>query len=124
MRKTRRAVDVSDLLQEVVDIVRQGFPSSIEIRQTSSAANSVTSSAASSATSSAASSAAGGAQKRASNPPPKLVNVDSTHLHQMFMNLCINARDAMPDGGVLTLSIETCFIDERLASKHLGGVGG
>jgi two-component system, cell cycle sensor histidine kinase and response regulator CckA len=31
---------------------------------------------------------------------------DSTHVHQVLLNLCINARDAMPDGGEITISVE------------------
>jgi signal transduction histidine kinase len=29
---------------------------------------------------------------------------DATHLHQLLMNLCINARDAMPSGGQLDIA--------------------
>jgi CheY-like chemotaxis protein len=35
------------------------------------------------------------------------------------MNLCVNARDAMPDGGTLRLSAENLFIDENYAQMHL-----
>jgi two-component system, cell cycle sensor histidine kinase and response regulator CckA len=40
-----------------------------------------------------------------------LISADPTQLHQVFMNLCVNARDAMPEGGVLTLAVENILID-------------
>ncbi|MBW4573982.1 MAG: response regulator [Aphanothece sp. CMT-3BRIN-NPC111] len=41
------------------------------------------------------------------------VSGDATQLHQVLMNLCVNARDAMPDGGTLNISAENFVIDEH-----------
>jgi two-component system cell cycle sensor histidine kinase/response regulator CckA len=38
---------------------------------------------------------------------------DSTELSQVLMNLCINARDAMPDGGTLTIKSEAVCLDDN-----------
>lgn len=48
-----------------------------------------------------------------------LLSADPTQLHQLLMNLCINARDAMPHGGTLTIKVENTFIDENYARLNL-----
>jgi PAS domain S-box-containing protein len=44
---------------------------------------------------------------------------DSTQLHQVLMNLCLNARDAMPTSGNITISARNIVIDENYARMHL-----
>jgi PAS domain S-box-containing protein len=44
---------------------------------------------------------------------------DPTQLHQVLMNLCVNARDAMPNGGTLTISAENLLIDENYAQTNI-----
>ncbi len=46
------------------------------------------------------------------------ISGDSTQLHQVLMNLCVNARDAMPDGGILSISAENFLIDENYARMN------
>ena len=87
-------VDIVTLLQEVVDVARQGFPDTIEICQDVTPLEAI-------------------------NHPLRKVLADSTHLHQVFMNLCINARDAMVEGGVLTLTVDNIFVDKAIAQKNL-----
>jgi PAS domain S-box-containing protein len=45
---------------------------------------------------------------------------DPTQLHQVLLNLCVNARDAMPNGGSLTLAAENVDVDENYASMMPG----
>jgi PAS domain S-box-containing protein len=44
-----------------------------------------------------------------------LVMGDPTQLNQVVMNLCVNARDAMPNGGHLNVSVSTLEVDEQFA---------
>jgi two-component system cell cycle sensor histidine kinase/response regulator CckA len=52
------------------------------------------------------------------------ISGDATQLHQVIMNLCVNARDAMPDGGILSISAENFFIDENYASMNIEAKAG
>jgi len=60
------------------------------------------------------------------NVAPNLWTVcgDATQLHQLLMNLVINARDAMPNGGVLSISAENFLIDENYARMNLDATVG
>jgi two-component system, cell cycle sensor histidine kinase and response regulator CckA len=54
------------------------------------------------------------------NTPVQLpcVKGDATQLHQVLLNLCVNARDAMPHGGTLRLSAESVTLDEQYAALN------
>jgi PAS domain S-box-containing protein len=45
---------------------------------------------------------------------------DATQLQQVIINLCVNARDAMPDGGVLTVELDSKEVDAMFAGTVAG----
>jgi signal transduction histidine kinase/ActR/RegA family two-component response regulator len=52
------------------------------------------------------------------------VKVDPSQMDQVIMNLAINARDAMPDGGKLTIETANVVLDESYSTEHFGVIPG
>jgi two-component system cell cycle sensor histidine kinase/response regulator CckA len=85
----RMPMNLRELMLEMATIIQQTFPGSIKV---------VT---------------------NISSEPLGLINADPTQLQQVVMNLCVNARDAMPEGGTLALAVEILQVDAAQAQKHL-----
>lgn len=51
-------------------------------------------------------------------PQPALIRVDKSQIEQVVLNVAINARDAMPDGGTLTIETARIFLDQSYAQRH------
>lgn len=47
------------------------------------------------------------------------ISGDAALLHQLIMNLCVNACDAMPDGGILSITASDVLVDENYARMSL-----
>jgi len=54
----------------------------------------------------------------------KTVNADPVQIEQIMMNLGVNARDAMPEGGHLNFETENIDLGEEFCKKHLGSKPG
>jgi PAS domain S-box-containing protein len=85
----RTPVPIVPLLQEVLSVIQQTFPKIIAI------------------------------SADLPNHEFDAVSANPTHLHQVFLNLCLNARDAMPNGGRLALSIAHETVSAAVAQTNL-----
>jgi PAS domain S-box-containing protein len=85
----RTVLQIRHILAEIVSVARQTFPASIEINL------------------------------NLDSEDLWLVSVDATQIHQVLMNLFVNARDAMPTGGKISASAENITIDAEYPKLHL-----
>ncbi len=53
-------------------------------------------------------------------PDLKLIRGDASELEQVLMNLCVNARDAMPEGGKLKIETKNVILDRKFCKSHPG----
>src|SRR5215472_4581339 len=52
------------------------------------------------------------------------IRMDPGQIDQILMNLAVNARDAMPDGGKLILETSSVILDDSYVGQHLGAAAG
>jgi PAS domain S-box-containing protein len=58
------------------------------------------------------------------DPDLALINADPGQLEQVLINLAVNARDAMPGGGALTITTDNSELSEEHGDRHLGAAAG
>jgi len=54
----------------------------------------------------------------------RIINADPAQVEQVLMNLGVNARDAMPEGGEIIVETENIILDEEYCKTHLGAIAG
>ena len=54
------------------------------------------------------------------NPELKKIKADISHLEQVILNLVVNAREAMPEGGKISIVTDNIFLDEKYCGLHEG----
>jgi len=55
---------------------------------------------------------------------PAATRGDPGQMHQVMVNLAVNARDAMPEGGELTFETDLVHLDEEYCRSHVGALPG
>jgi len=58
------------------------------------------------------------------DPELWMISADPTQIHQILMNICINARDAVPNGGEISIKAANVEIDENYARMNMDAVPG
>jgi signal transduction histidine kinase len=58
------------------------------------------------------------------DPHLALISADPGQLEQVLLNLAVNARDAMPNGGALTIATDNADLSAEHADRHLGAAPG
>jgi signal transduction histidine kinase len=58
------------------------------------------------------------------DPDLALINADAGQLEQVLINLAVNARDAMPGGGALTITTDNAELSDEHGDRHLGAKAG
>ena len=54
----------------------------------------------------------------------KRINADPSEVNQILMNLTVNAKDAMPDGGTLAIETNKIILDQQYCDRHQGSSQG
>lgn len=91
--RERTVLQPNELIREMVQILGETFPKSIQI-------------------------------KTCCDPALCDIEGDAMELHQVLLNLCVNAQDAMPTGGALTLSSHNVTLKEPVSCAGLSGLSG